>query len=75
MRILLVEDSKPIRRERLSSLSEKNREKLLKAGADEYLEKNLLRPEKGVKLLPREVLEKVISRRRHIAFLRVPASH
>jgi CheY-like chemotaxis protein len=58
----------------LSSLSEKNREKLLEAGAYEYLEKNLLMPEKSVKLLPK-VLEKVISRRRHIAFLRVPASH
>ena len=61
----------------LSSLSEKNREKLLEAGAEEYLEKNLLMPEKGVNLLPK-VLEKVISRirrRRHIALASVPARH
>src|SRR5580698_4990329 len=61
----------------LSSLSEKNREKLLEAGAEEYLEKNLLMPEKGVNLLPK-VLEKVTSRirrRRHIALASVPARH
>ena len=61
----------------LSSLSQMNREKLLEAGAEEYLEKNLLMPEKGVNLLPK-VLEKVISRirrRRHIALASVPARH
>jgi two-component system, cell cycle response regulator DivK len=61
----------------LSSLSQMNREKLLEAGAEEYLEKNLLMPEKGVNLLP-EVLEKLISRisrRRRIAFSGVPAPH
>jgi putative two-component system response regulator len=45
----------------LSSLTEKNRQKLIEAGAEEYVEKNLLMPLPGVNLLP-EILKKVISR-------------
>jgi len=37
----------------LSSLSEKNRQKLLEAGAEDYLEKNSLMPGPGVNLLPK----------------------
>ncbi len=58
----------------LSSLSEKNREKLLDEGAEEYLEKNTLMPGKGINLLPTK-LENVIcriNRRRGIAFSGVP---
>jgi len=58
----------------LSSLSEKNRQKLLEEGADEYLEKSSLMPEKGINLLPK-VLENVIcriNRRRGIAFSSIP---
>jgi CheY-like chemotaxis protein len=58
----------------LSSLSEKNRQKLLEAGAEEYLEKNALMPSHGVNLLPK-VLENVIcriNRRRGIAFSSIP---
>jgi len=61
----------------LSSLSEKNRQKLLEAGAEEYLEKNSLMPGKGINLLPK-VLEDVIcriNRRRGIAFSSVPVPH
>jgi response regulator RpfG family c-di-GMP phosphodiesterase len=42
----------------LSSLSEKNRQRLLEAGAEEYLEKNALMPGKGVNLLPKSVGER-----------------
>jgi CheY-like chemotaxis protein len=58
----------------LSSLSEKNRQRLLEEGADEYLEKNSLMPEKGINLLPK-VLGNVIcriNRRRGIAFSSIP---
>ena len=58
----------------LSSLSEKNREKLMEAGAEEYLEKGALMPGKGVNLLP-STLENIIcriNRRRGIAFSNVP---
>ena len=58
----------------LSSLSDKNRQKLLEEGAEEYLEKNSLLPEKGINLLPK-VLENVIcriNRRRGIAFSSIP---
>ncbi len=58
----------------LSSLSEKNRKKLLEEGAEEYLEKNALMPGKGINLLPNK-LENVIcriNRRRGIAFSSVP---
>ena len=60
----------------LSALYEKNREKLMAAGAEDYLEKNSLMV-KGENLLPR-VLEDVIcriNRRRGIAFMSVPTSH
>ena len=36
----------------LSSLTEKNRQKLIEAGAEEYLEKNAIMPWPGVNLLP-----------------------
>jgi CheY-like chemotaxis protein len=58
----------------LSSLSEKNREKLLEEGAEEYLEKSALMPQKGVNLLP-NALENVIcrvNRKRGVAFSIVP---
>jgi len=58
----------------LSSLTEKNRQKLIEAGAEEYLEKNSLRPVSGVNLLPK-ILEDVIcriNRRRGIAFSSIP---
>jgi DNA-binding response OmpR family regulator len=58
----------------LSSLSEKNRQKLMEAGAEEYLEKGALMPGKGINLLPKE-LENVIcriNRKRGIAFSTVP---
>ena len=45
----------------VSSLTEKNRAHLLEAGAEEYLEKGLLMPRKGVNLLAK-VLENVICR-------------
>ena len=45
----------------LSSLSEKNRQKLLDAGAEEYLEKNLVMPSRGMNWLPK-ALESVICR-------------
>jgi CheY-like chemotaxis protein len=60
----------------LSALYEKNREKLMAAGAEDYLEKNSLLAN-GQNLLPR-VLEDVIcriNRRRGIAFANVPSSH
>jgi CheY-like chemotaxis protein len=58
----------------LSSLSGKNRQKLMEAGAEDYLEKNALMPMKGVNLLPK-ALENIlcrINRRRGIAFSDVP---
>lgn len=58
----------------LSSLSEKNRQKLLDAGAEDYLEKGALMPGKGVNLLPKH-LENVIcriNRKRGIAFTTIP---
>ena len=58
----------------LSSLSEKNRQKLLEAGAEEYLEKNLVMPSRGMNLLPK-ALENVIcriNRKRGIDFSSVP---
>jgi CheY-like chemotaxis protein len=45
----------------LSSLSEKNREKLMEAGAEEYIEKNTLMPSPGVNVLPK-VLEVLLGR-------------
>ncbi|HEY3973396.1 MAG TPA: response regulator [Candidatus Sulfotelmatobacter sp.] len=58
----------------VSSLSEKNREKLMEEGADDYLVKNELMPSQGVNLLPK-MLENIIcriNRRRGIAFSNVP---
>jgi CheY-like chemotaxis protein len=58
----------------VSSLSDKNRQKLIEAGAEEYLEKSELMPGHGVNLLP-SILETVIcriNRRRGIAFSNVP---
>lgn len=45
----------------VSGLSEKNREKLMEAGADDYLEKSTLMPNKGVNLLA-EILAEVVCR-------------
>lgn len=61
----------------LSSLSEKNRAKLIEAGAEEYLEKSSLMPLPGQNLLP-VILENVvcrIHRKRGIAFTDVHTSH
>lgn len=58
----------------VSSLSEKNREKLMEAGAEDYLEKNEIMPAKGSNLLPK-MLENIIcriNRKRGIAFSTVP---
>ena len=58
----------------LSSLTEKNREKLMGEGAEEYIEKNTLMPMPGMNLLPK-MLENIIcriNRRRGIAFSNVP---
>jgi CheY-like chemotaxis protein len=45
----------------VSSLTDKNRQRLVEAGAEEYIEKNTLMPAPGINLLP-EVLEKIICR-------------
>ncbi|HLW85474.1 MAG TPA: response regulator [Candidatus Sulfotelmatobacter sp.] len=45
----------------LSSLTEKNRQKLMEEGAEDYLEKNSLMPMRGINLLPNK-LESVICR-------------
>ena len=58
----------------LSSLTERNRQKLMEAGAEEYVEKNSLMPVPGVNLLPK-ILENVIcriNRKRGIAFSSIP---
>jgi CheY-like chemotaxis protein len=58
----------------LSSLTEKNREKLMEEGADDYLEKNSLMPGPGINLLP-QTLENVIcriNRKRGIPFSNIP---
>lgn len=58
----------------LSSLTEKNRQKLIEAGADEYVEKNSLTPMPGINLLPK-ILENTIcriNRKRGVAFTSVP---
>ena len=58
----------------LSSLTEKNREKLMEEGADDYLEKNSLMPGPGINLLP-QILENVIcriNRKRGIPFSNIP---
>jgi CheY-like chemotaxis protein len=58
----------------VSSLSEKNRQKLVEAGAEDYLEKNDLMPVRGVNRLP-NLLETIIcriNRKRGVAFTEVP---
>jgi putative two-component system response regulator len=58
----------------LSSLTDKNRQKLIEAGAEDYVEKNSLAPLPGINLLPK-ILENVIcriNRKRGIAFTSVP---
>jgi CheY-like chemotaxis protein len=58
----------------LSSLAEKNRQKLMDAGAEEYLEKSSLMLAPGINLLA-ETLENVIcriNRRRGIPFSSIP---
>jgi CheY-like chemotaxis protein len=45
----------------VSSLSERNRQKLVELGAEDYLEKNDLMPARGINLLP-QMLEPIISR-------------
>jgi CheY-like chemotaxis protein len=60
----------------LSSLSEKNRQKLIEDGAEDYIEKNALMPVRGVNILPK-MLETIIcriNRKRGIAFTSVPLS-
>lgn len=60
----------------VSGLSEKNREKLLAAGAEDYLEKGTLMPDKGINLLPKVLTDVVcrINRRRGLAFSQVNPS-
>ena len=58
----------------LSGLPEKNRQKLVDAGAEEYLEKNTLLPAPGLNLLP-QTLENVvcrINRKRGVPFRKAP---
>jgi len=58
----------------LSSLTEKNRQKLMDEGAEEYLEKNTLMPLPGMNLLPK-MLENIIcriNRKRGVVFSEVP---
>lgn len=45
----------------LSSLTEKNREKLMEAGAEDYIEKNTLIPVRGMNLLP-DKLQTIMTR-------------
>src|SRR5579862_7811590 len=61
----------------LSSLSEKNRQKLMEAGAEEYLEKNEVMALHGMNLLPK-MLENIIcriNRKRGIPFSSVPVKY
>ncbi len=58
----------------VSSLSERNRQKLIEAGAEDYLEKTDIMLEQGKNLLPK-MLENIIcriNRKRGIAFSEVP---
>ncbi|HTW57778.1 MAG TPA: response regulator [Terriglobales bacterium] len=58
----------------LSSLTEKNRQKLMDEGAEEYIQKNSLMPVPGMNLLPK-LLENIIcriNRKRGIGFSSVP---
>jgi CheY-like chemotaxis protein len=60
----------------LSALYGKNRDKLMAAGAEDYLEKNSLMAN-GQNLLPRALEDVIcrINRQRGIAFMVVPTSH
>jgi CheY-like chemotaxis protein len=58
----------------VSSLSEKNREKLIAEGAEDYLVKCEIMPGRGINLLPK-MLENIIcriNRKRGVAFSSVP---
>jgi DNA-binding response OmpR family regulator len=58
----------------LSRLTEKNRQKLIAAGAEDYVEKNSLMPMPGVNVLSK-ILENLtcrIKRKREVAFSDVP---
>jgi len=58
----------------LSSMTERNRQKFIEAGAEDYIEKNSLTPMKGMNLLPK-MLENVIcriNRKRGIGLSSVP---
>ena len=60
----------------VSSLSDKNREKLMHDGAEDYLEKSDIMPEHGPNLLPK-MLENIvcrINRKRGVAFIDVPST-
>jgi CheY-like chemotaxis protein len=48
----------------LSGLTEKNRQKLMDEGAEEYIEKNTLMPAPGINLLPK-MLENIVCRINH----------
>lgn len=61
----------------LSSLSEKNRQKLIEAGAEDYLEKGALMPAHGANLLPKALEDVIcrINRKRGVAFSTIPGTH
>lgn len=61
----------------LSSLSEKNRQKLMQDGAEDYLEKGALMPAHGANLLPKALEDVIcrINRKRGIAFSNIPVTH
>ena len=58
----------------LSSLTERNRQKMIEAGAEDYLEKSSLVPVRGVNRLPKMLENLVcrINRRKGIAFTDIP---
>jgi DNA-binding response OmpR family regulator len=58
----------------VSGLSDKNRQKLIEAGADDYLEKGTSMPCKGTNLVPQLLVDVIcrINRKRGVAFSRVP---
>jgi diguanylate cyclase len=58
----------------LSSLTEKNRQRLMEAGAEEYIEKNSLMPVPGINRLPEMLVNIIcrINRKRGVAFSSVP---
>jgi len=59
----------------VSSLCDKNRERLIAAGAEDYLEKNTLMPRHGKNLLPKALEDIIcrIHRKRGIQFVDAPA--